>query len=97
MATNNAGKLREARAIAGDRLEILSLSDIGFNSDIPETADSLAGNALLKVRAIKEVCDLDVFADDTGLLVDALGGALGCIRPDMPVKSVIRRRISIFC
>lgn len=77
MATNNAGKLREARAIAGDRLEILSLSDIGFNSDIPETADSLAGNALLKVRAIKEVCDLDVFADDTGLLVDALGGAPG--------------------
>lgn len=77
MATNNAGKLREARAIAGDKLEILSLSDIGYNHDIPETADTLEGNALIKVRAIKDVCDLDVFADDTGLMVDALGGAPG--------------------
>lgn len=77
MATNNAAKLREARAIAGDRLEILSLADIGFNRDIPETADTLEGNALLKVRAVKEACDLDVFADDTGLMVDALGGAPG--------------------
>lgn len=77
MATNNAGKLREARAIAGDNIEILSLADIGFHHDIPETADTLEGNALLKVRAIKEVCQLDVFADDTGLLVDALGGAPG--------------------
>lgn len=77
MATNNVGKLREARAIAGNKLEILSLDDIGYHHDIPETADTLAGNALLKVRAIKEVCDLDVFADDTGLLVDALGGAPG--------------------
>ncbi len=77
MATNNAGKLSEARAIAGNKLEILSLDDIGYHHDIPETANTLAGNALLKVRAIKEVCDLDVFADDTGLLVDALGGAPG--------------------
>lgn len=77
MATNNAGKLREARAIAGDRLDILSLNDIGFHQDIEETADTLAGNALIKVRAIKDVCDLDVFADDTGLMVDALGGAPG--------------------
>ena len=77
MATNNAGKLREARAIAGDKIEILSLDDIGYHQDIPETADTLDGNALQKVRAIKEVCDLDVFADDTGLMVDALGGAPG--------------------
>lgn len=77
MATNNAGKLREARAIAGDRLEILSLQDIGYDHDIDETADSLEGNALIKVRAIKDATGLDCFADDTGLMVDALGGAPG--------------------
>ncbi|MDE6023628.1 MAG: RdgB/HAM1 family non-canonical purine NTP pyrophosphatase, partial [Muribaculaceae bacterium] len=77
MATNNAGKLREARAIAGDKLEILSLEDIGYHHDIPETADTLEGNALIKVRAIKDACGLDCFADDTGLMVDALGGAPG--------------------
>lgn len=77
MATNNAGKLREARAIAGDKLEILSLADIGYHHDIEETADTLAGNALIKVREIKKETDLDVFADDTGLMVDALGGAPG--------------------
>ncbi len=77
MATNNAGKLREARAIAGDNLEILSLEDIGYHEDIPETADTLEGNALIKVRAIKDACGLDCFADDTGLLVDALNGAPG--------------------
>ena len=77
MATNNAGKLREARAIAGDNIEILSLGDIGFHGDIPETADSLEGNALLKVRAVKGATGFDVFADDTGLLVDALDGAPG--------------------
>ncbi len=77
MATNNASKLREARAIAGDRLEILSLKDIGYDKDIEETADSLEGNALIKVRAIKEASGLDCFADDTGLMVDALNGAPG--------------------
>lgn len=77
MATNNAGKLREARAIAGDRLEILSLDDIGYHHDIEENADTLEGNALIKVRAIKDATGLDCFADDTGLMVDALGGAPG--------------------
>lgn len=77
MATNNAGKLREARAIAGDRLEILSLEDIGYHEEIEETSDSLEGNALIKVRAIKDATGLDCFADDTGLMVDALGGAPG--------------------
>ncbi len=77
MATNNASKLREARAIAGDQIEILSLDDIGYNQDIEETAATLEGNALIKVRAIKEACGLDCFADDTGLMVDSLGGAPG--------------------
>lgn len=77
MATNNTGKLREARAIAGDSLEILSLGDIGYDHDIEETADTLEGNALIKVRAIKDATGYDCFADDTGLFVDALGGAPG--------------------
>ncbi len=77
MATNNAAKLREARAIAGDRLDIVSLKDIGFDHDIAETADTLEGNALIKVRAIKEATGMDCFADDTGLIVDALDGAPG--------------------
>lgn len=77
MATNNAHKLREARAIAGERIEILSLEDIGFDQDIPETADTLEGNALLKARAVSEATGLDCFADDTGLFVDALAGAPG--------------------
>lgn len=77
MATNNAGKLREARAIAGDKIEILSLDDIGYHQDIAETADTLSGNALIKARTIKEETGYDCFADDTGLLVDALDGAPG--------------------
>lgn len=77
MATNNSAKLREARAIAGDLLEILSLDDVGYHDDIQETADSLEGNALIKVRAVKDATGLDCFADDTGLMVDALGGAPG--------------------
>lgn len=76
-ATNNSHKLEEAREIAGDALEILSLSDIGCYDDIPETADTLKGNAILKARWIKDRYGYDCFADDTGLMVDALGGAPG--------------------
>lgn len=76
-ATNNAHKLEEARRIAGDRLEILSLSDIGCHDDIPETSDTLSGNALLKARWIKKHYGHDAIADDTGLFVDALDGAPG--------------------
>ncbi len=76
-ATNNAHKLSELRAIVGSRLSILSLSDIGCHEEIPETADTLEGNALLKARYVKEHYGYDCFADDTGLMVDALGGAPG--------------------
>lgn len=76
-ATNNRHKLQEVRAIVGDRVEILSLSDIGCNDDIPETADTLQGNALIKARYINEKYGVDCFADDTGLEVDALDGAPG--------------------
>ncbi len=76
-ATNNPHKLSEMRAIVGSRLNILSLADIGCHEDIPETADTLAGNALMKARYVKEHYGYDCFADDTGLMVDALGGAPG--------------------
>lgn len=76
-ATNNAHKLEEIRQILGDRFKVRSLADIGCSEDIPETADTLEGNALLKARYIKEHYGYDCFADDTGLMVDALGGAPG--------------------
>lgn len=76
-ATNNPHKLEEIRAIMDGRYRVLSLNDIGCHDDIPETAETLEGNALIKARYIKEHYGYDCFADDTGLLVDALGGAPG--------------------
>ena len=76
-ATNNAHKLDEVAAIVGDQVEILSLNDIGCQADIPETAETLEGNALLKSSYIYKNYHLDCFADDTGLEVKALNGAPG--------------------
>ena len=76
-ATNNAHKLDEIRAILGNKIEILSLNDINCHDEIPETADTLEGNALQKAMYIKEHYGYDCFADDTGLEVSALGGAPG--------------------
>ena len=76
-ATNNAHKLEEIKAILGDRIEVLSLADIGCHDDIPETADTLEGNASLKARYIYDKYGMDCFADDTGLEVASLGGAPG--------------------
>lgn len=76
-ATNNMHKLEEVSKIVGDNLEIVSLNDIDCHDDIPETADTLEGNALLKARYIKEHYGLDCFADDTGLEVEALDNAPG--------------------
>lgn len=76
-ATNNAHKLQELRQIVGEDFEILSLADIGCTDDIPETADTLDGNALMKAQYIKEHYGMDCFSDDTGLEIDALGGEPG--------------------
>ena len=76
-ATNNRHKLEEVRAILGNKIEILSLNDIDCHDDIPETADTLEGNALIKVRYIHEKFGVDCFADDTGLEVEALNGEPG--------------------
>lgn len=76
-ATNNPHKLEEIRAILGSKLEILSLADIGCDADIPETAETLEGNALIKAHYVYDNYKLDCFADDTGLEVDALHGFPG--------------------
>lgn len=76
-ATNNAHKLEEVAAMLGDKVELLSLNDINCQVDIPETADTLEGNALLKSSFIYKNYGLDSFGDDTGLEVEALNGAPG--------------------
>ncbi len=76
-ATNNEHKLSEIRSILGDSIEVLSLKDIGCDADIPETGKTLEENALQKAQFIYDHYHMDVFADDTGLEVEALNGALG--------------------
>ena len=76
-ATNNEHKLSEIRSILGESIEVLSLKDIGCDVDIPETGTTLEENALLKAQYVYDHYHIDCFADDTGLEVDALGGAPG--------------------
>lgn len=76
-ATNNDHKLQEVSAMVGEKVDIFSLKDIGCHADIPETADTLEGNALLKAQFVWEHYHTDCFADDTGLEVEALDGAPG--------------------
>ncbi len=76
-ATNNAHKLREIRDILGERVEVLSLGDIGCHDEIPETHDTLEGNAIEKATYVFERYHIGCFADDTGLEVEALGGEPG--------------------
>ena len=76
-ATNNQHKLDEIRSILGEGFHIVSLRDIGCDVDIPETAGTLEGNALQKAAYVYEHYGLSCFADDTGLEVEALGGAPG--------------------
>ncbi len=79
MATNNAHKLREIRQMLGDTYEVLGLEDIGCHEEIPETSDTIEGNALMKARYVLEHYGFDCFADDTGLEVQALGGEPGVV------------------
>lgn len=76
-ATNNPHKLSEARQMAGGRIEILSLADIGCHEELPETHPTIEGNSLQKAAYVHEHYGYDCFADDTGLIVDALEGAPG--------------------
>ena len=92
-ATNNRHKLDEVRAIVGDRVEVLSLNDIECHDEIPETADTLQGNALIKARYIYEKYGLDCFADDTGLEVRHLAASPEYTRHVMRAKSAVPRQI----
>lgn len=76
-ATNNAHKLKEVKTLLGSEYEVLGLQDIACYEDIPETADTLEGNALQKARYVLKHYKIDCFADDTGLEVEALDGAPG--------------------
>ena len=76
-ATGNAGKLREAAEVLGPEYEIVSPASLGITEDIPETGSTLQENSLQKARYLFERTGLPCFADDTGLEVDALGGAPG--------------------
>lgn len=76
-ATNNLHKLSEAKALLEDIFDIISLKELGFEGDIPETGKTLAENASQKSHFIFERYGVDCFADDTGLGVDALGGEPG--------------------
>lgn len=76
-ATGNLGKLREASEILGEGFELVPLTEVGITEDIPETGETLRENSLQKAQYVLEHCGCDCFADDTGLEVDALGGAPG--------------------
>lgn len=76
-ATNNAHKLAEVEAVLGDCFRLLTPRDCGITEEIPEEQPTLEGNALQKARYIHERTGRDCFADDTGLEVEALGGAPG--------------------
>lgn len=76
-ASNNKHKLEEVTDILKSRYKVVSLAEIGCFDDIPETSDTLEGNALLKARHVFEKYQIDCFADDTGLEVEVLSGRPG--------------------
>ena len=76
-ATGNSGKLREASEILGRGFELVTPAKVGIDEDIPETGNTLKANSLQKANYLFDKCGCDCFADDTGLEVDALGGAPG--------------------
>ncbi len=76
-ASNNDHKIKEIRSILGDSHTALSLRELNIFDDIPEEEPNLEGNALAKARYIHRLTGMNVFADDTGLEVDALGGLPG--------------------
>ena len=76
-ATNNANKIREIQSMLPKSIQIISLESIGCLEEIPETANTIEGNAVLKANYVTEKYGYDCFADDTGLEVDALNGEPG--------------------
>lgn len=76
-ATQNRNKMQEIQMLLPSGIKLLCLKDIGFTEDIPETADTIDGNAILKAEYVKLNLGYDCLADDTGLEVDELNGAPG--------------------
>ncbi|WP_366184117.1 non-canonical purine NTP diphosphatase [Flavobacterium ovatum] len=76
-ASNNKNKIREIQQLLPENIQILSLTDIGCHEEIPETAETIEGNAILKANYVTDKYGYDCFADDTGLEVTALDGAPG--------------------
>ncbi|WP_338374925.1 non-canonical purine NTP diphosphatase [uncultured Flavobacterium sp.] len=76
-ASNNKNKIKEIQQMLPESITILSLEDIGCTEDIPETAETIEGNAILKANYVTEKYGYDCFADDTGLQVEALNGEPG--------------------
>lgn len=76
-ASNNKNKIKEIQLLLPNSIQILSLEDIGCNEDIPETADTIEGNAILKANYVTQKYGYDCFADDSGLEVAALNGEPG--------------------
>ncbi|MFL9832335.1 non-canonical purine NTP diphosphatase [Flavobacterium sp. ST-87] len=76
-ASNNKNKIKEIQQLLPETIEVLSLEAIGCHEEIPETADTIEGNAILKANYVTQKYGYDCFADDTGLEVEALNGAPG--------------------
>ena len=76
-ATNNQNKVNEIKSLLGEGIEIVSLKDIGCNEELPETQETLEGNALQKARYVADNYNVNCFADDTGLEIESLNGAPG--------------------
>ena len=77
LASNNFGKLKELRALLGDRFDVVSMREMGVNMDVEENGETFEENALIKAQALMDVCHCATLADDSGLCVDALGGRPG--------------------
>ncbi|MEY3052232.1 MAG: RdgB/HAM1 family non-canonical purine pyrophosphatase [Bacteroidota bacterium] len=76
-ATGNKNKVREVRELLADRYEVVSLHELGMETDLPETAGTIQGNAVQKARYLYDRYGVDCFSEDTGLEIDALGGEPG--------------------
>ena len=77
LASNNFGKLRELRQMLGDRFDVRSMREMGVETDVEETGETFEENALIKAKALMDICHCATLADDSGLCVDQLGGRPG--------------------
>jgi len=77
LASNNFGKLKELRQLLGDRFDVRSMRELGVETDVEETGETFEENALIKAKALMDICHCATLADDSGLCVDQLGGRPG--------------------